>query len=84
MELKKLKLDFSVCKVKVYLQVNWDTESLFIGKTDEEHSLVCPTEEVPSNVIQQEDGWRGYGVLYFYRVMNIIQFSYILGRTLLF
>ena len=71
MELKKLKLDFSVCKVKDYLQVNWDTEYLFIGKTDEEHSLVCPTEEVPSNVIQQEDGWRGF------RIQGNLDFSLV-------
>ena len=62
MELKKLNRDFSVCKVKDYSHVNLDAEYLFIGKTDEERSIVCATEEVPDNVIQQEDGWQGFRI----------------------
>lgn len=62
MELKKLNRDFSVCKVKDYSHVNLDAKYLFIGKTDEERSIVCATEEVPDNVIQQEDGWQGFRI----------------------
>lgn len=62
MELKKLNRDFSVCKVKDYSHVNLDAEYLFIGKTDEERSIVCATEEVPDNVIQQEDSWQGFRI----------------------
>lgn len=42
--------------------MNLDAEYLFIGKTDEERSIVCATEEVPDNVIQQEDGWQGFRI----------------------
>ena len=38
MEIKKLKPDFSVCKVADYSLVNLDAEYCFIGKTDEEKS----------------------------------------------
>ena len=32
----------------------------FIGKTDEEKSLVCITSEVPENTIQRDDGWKAF------------------------
>ena len=53
MELKKIKSDFSVCKVEDYSLVNLDSEFCFIGKTDEEKSLVCRTEDVPANTIER-------------------------------
>ena len=31
-----------------------------IGKTDEEISLVCKTEEVPENIVERDDGWKGF------------------------
>lgn len=60
MELKKLKEDFTVCKVEDYSLVDFDAEYSFTGKTDEEKSLVCITSDVPSNVIQRDDGWKGF------------------------
>ena len=41
MEIKKIHQDFSVCQVEDYSFVNLDSEYSFIGKTDEERSLVC-------------------------------------------
>ncbi len=41
MELKKLDGSFSVCKVVDYSMVNLNSTYCFIGKTDEENSLVC-------------------------------------------
>ncbi|WP_205764071.1 hypothetical protein [Anaerovibrio slackiae] len=38
-----------------------------IGRTGEENSLVCLTEQVPGNVLEREDGWRGF-YLSFYNV----------------
>ena len=43
----------------------------FIGKTDEEISLVCETNDVPENTIEREDGWRGF------RIQGILDFSLI-------
>ena len=71
MELKKLNKDFSVCKVKDYSLVNLDAEYSFVGKTDEERSLVCITNDVPSNVIQRDDGWKGF------RVQGVLDFSLV-------
>ncbi len=68
MKIKKIPQDFSVCQVEDYALVNLDSEYCFIGKTDEEKSLVCITDEVPANVIQRDDGWKAFciqGVLDF-------------------
>lgn len=71
MEIKKIKHDFSVCKVADYSQVNWNAKYVFIGKTDEEKSLVCVTREVPENVIEREDGWKAF------RIQGVLDFSLI-------
>ena len=58
MKLKRIHRDFSVCQVEDYSLVNLESEYCFVGKTDEERSLVCAESEVPSNVIKREDGWK--------------------------
>lgn len=68
MELKRIHQDFSVCQVEDYSCVNLESKYCFIGKTDEERSLVCATGEVPSNTIKRDDGWKAFcirGVLDF-------------------
>lgn len=71
MEIKKLNQEFSVCKVMDYSLVNMDAEYSFIGKTDEEKSLVCITSDVPPNTIQRDDGWKGF------RIQGTLDFSLI-------
>lgn len=71
MEIKKIHQDFSVCKVKDYSLVNLESEYSFIGKTDEERSLVCITSEVPENTLQRDDGWKAF------RIQGILEFSLI-------
>lgn len=71
MEIKKIDQEFSVCQVEDYSLVNLDSEYSFIGKTDEEKSLVCITSEVPENVIQRDDGWKAF------RIQGILDFSLI-------
>ncbi len=71
MEIKKICQEFSVCQVEDYSFVNLDSEYSFVGKTDEEKSLVCLTNEVPPNVIQQDDGWKAF------RIEGVLDFSLI-------
>ena len=71
MEIKKIKHDFSVCKVKDYSLVDFGGDFVFAGKTDEENSLVCPTGEVPENATEREDGWRAF------RIQGVLDFSLI-------
>ena len=62
MELKVLEHKLTVCKVSDMDSVDLSSEFFFIGKTDEELSLVCKTEDVPANTIEREDGWRGFRI----------------------
>ena len=71
MEIKRITGDFTVCKVTDYTQVNLDAEYCFTGKTDEERSLVCLTEDTPQNTIEREDGWRAF------RIQGMLDFSLV-------
>ena len=71
MEIKKIDHNFSVCQVEDYSLVNLNSEYSFIGKTDEEKSLVCISEEDPANVIQRDDGWKAF------RIQGVLDFSLI-------
>ena len=71
MEIKRMDYNFSVCKVADYSLVKLDSEYSFIGNTDEEKSLVCITEDVPSNVTEREDGWMAF------RIQGVLDFSMI-------
>ena len=71
MEIQTINYDFSVCKVKDYSLVDFNCEYCFIGKTDEENSLVCITENTPENVIERDDGWKAF------RIQGILDFSLI-------
>lgn len=62
---------FTVCQVEDYSLVNWNTPFCFVGQTDEENSFVCLTDQVPSNVIRREDGWRAF------RILGVLDFSLI-------
>ena len=56
-ELKKLSHDLTVCKVRSLKNIYLDADFFFIGKTDEEISLICKTEDTPEDTIEREDGW---------------------------
>ena len=71
MTLKKIPYDFAVCQVADYSQTNLDAPFTFIGKTDEEKSLVCLTADVPANAIRRDDGWRAF------RIEGVLDFSLI-------
>ena len=71
MKIEKISEDLSVCKVENYSEVDLSQEYCFIGKTDEENSLVCLTENVPKNVAVRDDGWKAF------RVQGTLDFSLI-------
>ena len=60
MKLRKLPYELSVCKLSAMDDINLSMDFFFVGKTDEEISLVCRTEDVPASAIDREDGWRGF------------------------
>ena len=69
MKLKELPFDLTVCKVASLADICMDAGFFFIGRTDEEISLVCRTEDVPAEPTAREDGWRGF------RIEGILDFS---------
>ena len=71
MELKILEHHLSVCKVADVSEIDLTGDFYFIGKTDEELSLVCRTEDAPEKTIQRDDGWRGF------RIQGVLDFSLI-------
>lgn len=71
MELKRIEEKFSVCKVKDVSGIDWQQEFCFVGKTDEEISVVCRSECVPAHVTDREDGWRAF------RIQGELDFSLI-------
>ena len=71
MEIKKYSYDFTVCKVKNLENVDMSQEFCFIGKTDEELSVVCLTEFVPEKTMEREDGWKAF------RIQGVLDFSLI-------
>lgn len=71
MHLAKIDKDFSVCRLKDVTAVDLNAEFCFVGKTDEEISLVCLTEEVPDHALQREDGWKAF------RIQGVLDFSLI-------
>lgn len=62
MKLKKLPHDLTICKVTSASDVDLAGEFYFLGKTDEELSLVCKTSDVPEKTIEKDDGWRGFRI----------------------
>lgn len=62
---------FTICKVADYSQVKLDDEYIFVGRTDGENSLICPTDKVPANTTKRIDGWRAL------RLQGVLDFSLI-------
>ena len=58
MILQELNQVFSICKLKGTLDTAMlQNKFCFISTTDNEVSLICPTQFIPTNVIAVENGW---------------------------
>ncbi|MBR2756386.1 MAG: ACT domain-containing protein [Lachnospiraceae bacterium] len=71
MKLEKLPHRLTICKVADIDDIDLKTEFYFIGKTDEELSVVCRTEDTPEKTIEREDGWKGF------RIQGVLDFSLV-------
>ena len=69
--LHKIDREFSVCRVESVPANLLEDEFCFIGKTDEELSLVCETSRVPEDALLRDDGWRAL------RIVGVLDFSLI-------
>lgn len=71
MKLIVLDYNITICKVNNQSDIDLSKPFYFIGKTDEELSLVCRTEDTPGNTIERDDGWKGF------RIQGILDFSLV-------
>ena len=71
MELKLLPWELTVCQPENMEDIDFEAEPVFLGKTDGELSLVCPTERCPARTAAREDGWRAM------RIEGVLDFSLI-------
>lgn len=71
MQLKVFDYDFTICKLDSVNNLNFNTDFYFIGRTEEEISLVCKTEDTPNNTLERDDGWKGF------RIQGTLDFSLI-------
>ena len=69
--IEPLDVNLSVCKVEDYSQVDICLPFCFTGSTDEEFSLVCPTDMVPANTTERDDGWCAF------RIVGVLDFSLV-------
>ena len=82
--LKKIPHRLSICKVADVSDLDLSADFYFIGKTDEELSLVCRTEAAPDRTTDREDGWKGFffqGVLDFSLIGILSRISGILAEN---
>lgn len=74
MKLKRINADFTVCKLsgpEDLASLNEKSGFWFMGKTDEELSLVCETKSVPEHTLEREDGFLAF------RIEGVLDFSLI-------
>ena len=69
--MKRIMDKLSVCKVTDISDIDLTADFCFIGKTDEELSLVCKTKDAPRNAVARDEGWRGF------RIQGVLDFSLI-------
>ena len=69
MIIETLEGDFSISKLHTSKGIGLSRKMHFVGITDDEISLVCPTRDTPSGTIEREDGWRGF------RIKGTLDFS---------
>jgi len=71
MTLEIINQDFSLCKIERLNVVDFHDPFCFVGKTDEEISLVCSTPYVPKEVIERVDGYKAL------RIQGMLDFSMV-------
>jgi len=71
MKLEKIADNLTVCKVRDISDIDMAAGFFFFGKTDEELSLVCKTEDTPAETVARDDGWKGF------RIQGTLDFSLI-------
>lgn len=62
MDIKRIDGPMTVCKLKSTADIDLNKDFYFLGRTDEEISLVCRTEDTPVETLERDDGWRAFRI----------------------
>ncbi len=60
-----------MCKIKDSSEINFEDDFLFVGKTDEELSVVCVEEKVYKSAYAVDKGWKAL------RIKEVLDFSLV-------
>ncbi len=71
MKLQALPYRLAVCKLNDVMGLNLSAPFFALAKTDDEVSLICPSEQTPQGCIAIEDGFCGF------RVSGSLDFSLV-------
>ena len=62
MVIEVINENFSFCKLRDAREVDLSNDFVFVSRTDNELSLVCPTRLVPNGTVEQEVGWKAFRI----------------------
>ncbi len=62
MILRLLTEEFAICQVTDLNQIDWSAPTVFVAKTKDELSVVCPSQFSPLKATQVEADWRGFQI----------------------
>ncbi|MGM0240907.1 ACT domain-containing protein [Enterococcus sp. AZ103] len=71
MKINKINVPLSVIQVAAITDIDLSVSPLFIGKTEDELSVVLPTQNVPSMTLSREDDWKGF------KIEGVLDFSLV-------
>ena len=71
MKLQLLEQTFTVCQLDSIADADLSAAFTFLSRTDEEVSLVCPTDHCPIGTKNRQDGWKCL------RVVGVLDFSLV-------
>ncbi|MHC5374699.1 ACT domain-containing protein [Enterococcus sp. LJL120] len=71
MKLEILRIPLSVIQVPDFNGLELSISPLFIANTEDERSIVLPTEKVPAITVNREDGWRAL------KIVGVLDFSLV-------
>lgn len=57
MDLKMIRKEFAICKVKEFPKDLLQHKYVFTGRSDDENSIICETDLVPDDCITIDSGW---------------------------
>ena len=69
--IQPIEAELTVCKVADYTEIELNSPFVFTDRTDQEASLACTADMVPSQTLERSDGWRAF------RIQGILDFSLI-------